>query len=58
MQVLRQASVGIWIQRLERELVEDCAVAHMQGAKPWNADWKTWQAWQVPLKKWMEDAYL
>lgn len=23
----------------------------MQGAKPWNADWKTWQAWQVPLKK-------
>lgn len=30
----------------------------MQGAKPWNADWKTWQAWQVPLKKWMEDAYL
>lgn len=44
--------------RDEKDMIDNCVLAHCQGAKPWNADWNTWQAWQVPLKKFMEDAYL
>lgn len=42
----------------QQGLITDCVFAHAQGAKPWNDDWATWQAWQVPLKRFIKDAYL
>lgn len=40
------------------DMIQHAVVSHMQGAKPWESRWETWQAWQLPMKNWQKDYYL
>lgn len=40
------------------DMMNHCVVSHMQGAKPWEDRWDTWQKWQVPLKEWQKKSYI
>ena len=39
------------------QLIENCVVSHMQGAKAWEERWGTWQARQLPMKQWQHAHY-
>ena len=47
-----------WGYRDQRDLVSNCVVSHMQGAKAWEERWNTWQAWQLPMKQWQYAHYV
>ena len=48
----------IWGYENQLDLIRNCVFSHMQGAKPWEEKWNTWQSWQLPLKQWQYDYYL
>lgn len=44
-----------WGYKNQREMISNCIISHMQGAKPWSKNYFTWQPYQLMWRKWQLD---